>query len=245
MRPVNRGEWPLGLDGRQRVWKDYKDARGELIARLHDYCSFCELPLGAGLAVEHVLPKSRHKDLKFSWENFLLACVNCNSIKGDEDLVLGDYFWPDRDDTFAIFAYREGGVIRVADHLLGDERKRALDTILLTGLDRRPRAASASDRRWLKRLDAWTNATEALRELKETEHGQPDERRRRGVVREAVATGFWSVWMTVFAADRDMQERLINAFRGTRYALLAGPVCAPASAHPKKALRRTAPAGER
>jgi hypothetical protein len=32
----------------------------------------------------------------------------------------------------------------------------------------------------------------------------------------AVSTGFFSIWMTVFAGDIDMRTRLIDAFSGTR-----------------------------
>jgi hypothetical protein len=43
---------------------------------------------------------------------------------------------------------------------------------------------------------------------------EPDLMRRR-VVAEATATGFWPVWITVFADDEDMLARLTAAFPGT------------------------------
>jgi hypothetical protein len=39
---------------------------------------------------------------------------------------------------------------------------------------------------------------------------------RSSVIRIAIATGFFSIWMTVFAADAGMRNRLIDAFEGTR-----------------------------
>jgi hypothetical protein len=39
---------------------------------------------------------------------------------------------------------------------------------------------------------------------------------RRAVIRTAIENGFFSIWMTVFAADVDMRNCLIDAFAGTR-----------------------------
>ncbi|MFZ4698895.1 MAG: hypothetical protein ACOYMG_02485, partial [Candidatus Methylumidiphilus sp.] len=39
---------------------------------------------------------------------------------------------------------------------------------------------------------------------------------RKGVVRTALASGFFSIWMTVFHDDTNMLNRLIDAFPGTR-----------------------------
>lgn len=36
------------------------------------------------------------------------------------------------------------------------------------------------------------------------------------IVDLALATGYWSVWMTVFAGHRDVRLRLRKAFPGTR-----------------------------
>ncbi len=38
---------------------------------------------------------------------------------------------------------------------------------------------------------------------------------RNKIIQLAKATGFWSVWMTVFSEDVDMRRRLIAAFPGT------------------------------
>lgn len=39
---------------------------------------------------------------------------------------------------------------------------------------------------------------------------------RRLTAELAAQTGFFSIWMTVFAGDADMRNRLIDAFDGTR-----------------------------
>ncbi|HEU0014624.1 MAG TPA: HNH endonuclease signature motif containing protein [Longimicrobium sp.] len=60
----------------------YGFARPVLIARIGAYCSYCEMPLAANLAVEHVLPRKWFPELQLAWSNFLLCCPICNSIKG-------------------------------------------------------------------------------------------------------------------------------------------------------------------
>src|SRR5438105_10975821 len=57
MRPVIRGAIPLDGNGQPLVFTDYKEARDPLIARLGDYCSYCEMPCSEGPDVERVRPK--------------------------------------------------------------------------------------------------------------------------------------------------------------------------------------------
>lgn len=64
-----------------RVNGVYGRARGDLIANIGQYCSYCEIPLAASLAVEHMLPKAEFPLAALSWTNFLLACSKCNSYK--------------------------------------------------------------------------------------------------------------------------------------------------------------------
>lgn len=63
--------------------RDYGTARLDLLTSLGAYCSYCELPISAALAVEHRLPKASFPAAFLNWSNFLLACPICNSIKGD------------------------------------------------------------------------------------------------------------------------------------------------------------------
>lgn len=66
----------------------YGRSRRQLIANIGQYCSYCEMPVATGLAVEHMLPKSEFPLFSLVWDNFLLACPLCNSFKNDK---------PDRD----------------------------------------------------------------------------------------------------------------------------------------------------
>ncbi|HYL44654.1 MAG TPA: hypothetical protein VEU97_14820 [Ktedonobacteraceae bacterium] len=67
-----------------KIKKVYVLARRDLIKNIGQYCSYCEMPLGAALAVEHTLPKEWFPRASIEWANFLLACPICNSIKSQK-----------------------------------------------------------------------------------------------------------------------------------------------------------------
>jgi len=118
------------------------------------------------LAVEHIqskaIPKYRH--LIGRWDNFLLACVNCNSTKGHKDVILAEILLPDRDNTFAAFAYSADGEVAPEPNLSPAQRSHALATLSLTGIDRaitntldQNGKLVALDRR-AQRMEAWSLA---------------------------------------------------------------------------------------
>jgi hypothetical protein len=215
MRPVRRGVVPE-QDGKPREYAAYGDARDDLIARLGDYCSYCEIPCAEGPAVEHVQPKDGkhgHPELECVWTNFLLGCRYCNSVKGKTRVSTVDYYWPDQDNTFRAFKYDVEQAPKLADGLSPTEKARAKKTLELTGLDREPghRKLTNKDRRWIKRRQAWQMAALSLDHLQR----KPSEEMREQIILLAKGTGFWSVWMTVFSGDADMRRRLVVGFVGT------------------------------
>lgn len=223
MRPVRRNASPASQD-----YSDYTDAKTELISRigsgfcngihLASYCSFCERKIETNLAVEHVEPKkgTYGKPLLIGrWTNFLLACVNCNSTKGDKQIVLSSLYFPDRDNTFYAFAYLADGNIqplRAGDHI-------ATQTLELTGLDKaRRQTLDTEDRviaedRSSQRMQAWKIAELCLSDYNSNSSNVAV---KDLIVRNAVSTGFFSVWMTVFCNVPEMRNRFIDAFSGTR-----------------------------
>jgi hypothetical protein len=210
MRPVDRGPVPL-VDGvNPRVYDHYRDARDELIARIGDYCSYCEMAFPVP-AVEHVQPKSLQPGLERVWDNFLLGCTSCNSIKGDKPVTLADYYWPDAGNTARAFVYDTDEPPRVNPAVA--DQARARRTLDLTGLDRVPGHPDYSerDRRWIKRREVWGIALRSHQQLQQNDSPAL----REQIVYTAISRGFFSVWMTVFRADTEMRCRLINAFRGT------------------------------
>lgn len=209
MRPVRRGPSPQATD-----FAHYTDARPFLVSRLGAYCSYCERHIQTNLAVEHIQPKGlpAYAGLIGRWDNFLLGCVNCNSAKKDTDVVLADVLLPDRDNTAVAFNY-------VADGTVTAQVVHAQSLLSLVGLDK-PISINTDENgkqialdRVAQRLEVWGIAQEALADVN-TSPGV--EAIRRQVIRSAQANGFFSIWMTVFSADPDMRNRLIDAFDGTR-----------------------------
>lgn len=214
MRPVTRGPAP-------RVYTAYKQAFNDLVARMGRYCSYCERELPASLAVEHVVPKSLDPAKETDWDNFLLGCTNCNSVKLAQPTTMRDFLWPDRDNTLRAYDYSQGGFVTVASGLTATMSRKADKLMTLVGLDRHqdasyPRPASG-DQRWLQREEAWTLAEECQSDLTDTLANAPaSEAIVRGlIVKIAINKGFFSVWMTVFAGDAVMRADLVQAFTGT------------------------------
>jgi uncharacterized protein (TIGR02646 family) len=218
MRPVSKGDWPKNSDDTKLKYTEYAKARGELINRLGEYCSYCEMHLDASLAVEHVQPKKPEGATavmtvrELDWHNFLLACPNCNSTKGNTDVATIDYYWPDRDNTYRALQYSVGGIVETAENLSIDQKKRAVATIKLTGLHKHPlNDPEASDRRWKNRRETWDIAIRSKSNLLKCD--KPEMREQ--IVFTATGHAYWSVWMTVFKDHPDMLQRFIEAFPGT------------------------------
>jgi hypothetical protein len=172
--------------------------------------------LDASLAIEHIQPKQPPgfdapiPERALAWSNMLLACTNCNSTKGNKEVNLADFVWPDRDNTFLMLTYKDGGIVEASPGL---DQERAERTIKLVGLDAIPtpaeQAKEASDRRWNNRREAWEVATMSRNRL-----AQFDGPVMREQIIECIV-GYWSIWMTVFKDDSDMLNRIINKIPGT------------------------------
>jgi uncharacterized protein (TIGR02646 family) len=216
MRPVQRGISPRTID-----FSDYDDAKPYLVSRIGRYCSFCERPIATVLAVEHIQPKSlaAYNHLIGRWENFLLACVNCNSCKKAKNIVLSDVILPDRDNTFAAFTYSADGTMTAASNLSVCARALAVTTLNVTGLDKKICTTLDENGRQValdrvsQRMEAWAIAEESRAG---TLANPTNIELRQAVIRLAVSTGFFSIWLTVFAADSVIRNSLIDAFAGTR-----------------------------
>jgi hypothetical protein len=204
-----------GVSPQQNDFANYRDAFGPLQGRLGPYCSFCERRIVTQLAVEHIQPKDpdRYPELEGSWDNYLLACVNCNSTKGRKDVRLELIYLPDRDNTLAAFTYLPDGSIRPAQ--AGD--RIAADTLALTGLDKSVRHVFDENGRLIaadrinQRMEAWLTARRAKDRLRSNPNADLEDT----IVELATKDGFFSVWMTVFANMPDMRRRFIEAFPGT------------------------------
>ncbi|WP_338846611.1 HNH endonuclease [Massilia sp. W12] len=211
MRPVDKGPAP-------QQFTNYQDACAPLEQRLGRYCSFCERLLETHLAVEHVMPKSRHKDLALEWDNFLLACVNCNSSKGSKPVLRPPHakhthLWPDEHNTLLAFKYI-GGWVEVG--LARDHPAFSLaeETVQLLGLDKYEgnpdpnRQPTEADRRWSTREIVRSVAERSRQNLRNADSPFM----RDQIIQTALARGGFSIWFATFADDADMQQRLLDAF---------------------------------
>jgi uncharacterized protein (TIGR02646 family) len=211
MRPVVKGEHPKenGIDS---VFKEYGDARNHLINAIGDYCSYCENQI-TNPATEHTQPKVLNPQLNLSWDNFLLACINCNSIKGHQVINKNKYYWPDEHNTHLLFEFHPHGSVTVKNNLPATiDKNKAMSTIELTGLDRFGSTTSKADRRWIKRGEAWRDAEQwRISYLA----GNNSQETINLLVTHSKRQGFWSVWMKVFENEEIVKQHLINAFLGT------------------------------
>jgi len=210
MRPIIRGDIPTE-NAIPITFAHYGKALPHLVRRIGLYCSYCGKRIENSPAIEHICPKSVDPSLELDWNNFLLACKNCNSIKHVHPDNINeskkDYFWPDEDDTFNIFTYEYSGKINVKNSIPPEIKEKAKKTLELTGLNRYDRG----DEIPLKRREAWGVATESLSDLKKCE----TEEMKRQIIRTAVSRGYWSVWMTVFRNENNILKSLIDLFPGT------------------------------
>jgi hypothetical protein len=209
MRPVERGVAP-------KIYIRYQDAIGDLQGRLGIYCSYCERRFPVGLAVEHIIPKVLHPELKTGWTNFLLGCPSCNSVKGARTVEIHNFLWPDRDNTLLAFVYSKGGFVRLTDNMSNERKTKAQALLDLVGLQRHQASGwvkpARRDKRWQQREEIWTTAEKCRDDFEALARSV---QARDLVLKVAKSTGFFSVWMTVFDNYPDMKRELIKLFPGT------------------------------
>jgi uncharacterized protein (TIGR02646 family) len=230
MRPVSKGAVPYKyIDG-----QPYGKAVEGLAARIGRYCSYCERCLNNGIEVEHIQPKSVHVLLETLWSNFLLSCKNCNSTKSKKDPTPADWLIPDRDNTAAAFTYRKDGVIDVNAALVPPQSILATNTLDLMKLNRKIRTLHdekgvlvALDRR-NQRLEAWALAERWA--IKYTANPTVDI--EDAITDIAIASGFFSIWMTAFQAIPQMRRKLIQGFSGTEVVCFDPLTTLPLLPHP-------------
>ncbi len=213
MRPVNKGDAP---DIR---FKKYQEAEPYLEKRIGLYCSFCELPLQHVPEVEHKEAKSRGGE-ELDWNNFLLSCKYCNTRKGYtvKKGDLGQYLWPDTDDTFHAFDY-EGDLPRVNVEYLSQKAdgsyQKAANLLRLIKLDNRP-TKQERDRRFFERNEVKEIALMSKNGWQSMETPSDRDTYLKTIIVLAKAKGFFSVWMTVFKDIEVVKRGLLDSFPGTR-----------------------------
>lgn len=215
MRPIERGTKPTNNDGSPSEYARYDLFRRNLIQRLGQYCSYCNQKLPASLAVEHVRPKVISPELELEWENFLLACTNCNSIKSDCPINLELYLWPDVHNTHKAFVYSSDGKVHVNSELTERIKTKAQKMLDLVGLQRYPNNPTASDRRWINRKEAYLKASMALTLYKEAAKKGAATEFEKVLGLWSSDNGFFSIWLNIFNDFPTVKKEIIKSFVGT------------------------------
>ena len=212
MRPVDKSRYTTNLT----EYNPYGDAKPDLIAAIGKFCSYCEREgFSSALDVEHIEDKDAHPDKKFLWDNFLLACKNCNSIKGTKEIDFPNIILPHLQNTFSPFEYLESGLIKIKDEVVEPSRSRVVALVELVGLDRRPGHPrySTKDDRWQERKQAWELSQKYRQKYIA---GKCD---IETIIDLSLTNGFWSIWMSTFEDFLEVQRELIDSFQGTRLEL--------------------------
>jgi len=206
MRPVEKGISP-------RHYTSYKSAKKDLANRIGWYCSYCEMPVKNMIEIEHVIPKSKGGN-EVDWNNFLLACRYCNSLKDNKNTTRDEHFFPDTDNTILTFEYSEAKTIEAKNNLTHENKKIANNTINLLGLNRYPGGSNEpteADTRWISRNETWNLAKDTLTDWLNNQTYEAV----NYIARTAKASGHFSIWITVFKDFEIIIEALYNIFPAT------------------------------
>lgn len=202
MRPIQKtirlnpaGEHPL-------EFKDYKEAKPDLVIELGSFCSYCERP-ATDLHVEHIYAKKNYPHLEKRWDNFLLACKNYNSIKSDKEI--NNTFMPHTNNLLYFIFIEEGGIIKIKENINESDKEKTKAFVDLIGLDRTPghKNYSSKDKRWQDRQNVYEVAQRCLDRYKNKEIDIET------IIDVAMPRGFFSVWFTLFRNYKEILEALL------------------------------------
>lgn len=227
MRPINKGNTPQ-LNGADKQVSDYKDWREDLLDRIGNYCSYCNMVLNDSPQVEHVLPKNpqpgQPAGALLAWDNMLLGCGPCNRAKGNKPNSPATHYMPDSSNTHMVFDYL------VIDHPKKVSQKACIlvpkvgvdvilvkskNTIELCKLDALTVNPRATDLRWKYRFEAWHSANLIWRKSwDEWGHRFPGKFIPL-LIDVAKAKGFFSIWFEAYSDVPDVKITLISALPGT------------------------------
>ena len=206
MRPIDKSLFTEN----KTIYDPYGSAKDDLILALGNFCSYCEREVhSSALDVEHINDKKNHSTQECLWSNFLLACKNCNSIKGTKSV--NNSLLPHLNNTFSAFSYLDSGLVVLNYNLTNPLKAKAENLLKLVGLDRIPghKKYSDKDKRWQERKKVWTLSQRYLIKYKKNSCDIET------ITDLALASGFWSIWMTIFQDYKDVQKALIESFVGT------------------------------
>lgn len=217
----------------QSDYADYRDAKNPLMANLGRYCSYCENDKDEeDLKVEHIAAKSQGGPVTL-WDNFLLSCGVCNSVKLTKVIDGSTCHLPHLNNTFLSLVYEVGGRVKVNEALTGlslEKAKELYETLKLGRYPHENETPTERDSRWKNRLEVWNEAVSLKRSYEH--HSLTAET----IVKRAREKGCWSVWFTVFKGCDELRKAMIDGFEGTCVSCFdAGNHYEPVPRHPGEA----------
>jgi uncharacterized protein (TIGR02646 family) len=216
MRPVVKST-KLTDAGQPLEFEPWGKAKSDLINEIGSFCSYCEKKVNrSSLHIEHIKGKKVkdntgvliYDSLKYRWDNFLLACCNCNSVKDNKDIVLTNPFLPHINNLVHFIEIGTGGIIKIKNGVNGNNLTRTSAFINLVGLDREPSHPnySDSDDRWENRLEAIDLAKRQFDKYT----SNPKQTDLETILCLAKEKGFFSVWYYQFLGQNEVIDALIN-----------------------------------
>lgn len=185
------------------VYSKYENALEDLTTRLGHYCSYCEMGVNNMIEVEHVHPVHNGGN-ELSWDNFLLACKYCNTVKSNNNANRLGYLWPDIDNTDLLFNYTlNSDVLEIKTTLSNPHKAQALALLNLVGLNRYPKSANRptkKDKRWRLRDEAIITAKNSYNNWSVIRNDtlSPYRILIARQIAETSLIGFYSVWFKIF-----------------------------------------------
>ncbi|MEA2018030.1 MAG: hypothetical protein U9N59_06245 [Campylobacterota bacterium] len=144
-------------------------------------------------------------DLKLEWNNFLLACKTCNTIKNDKDI--DECIFPDTDNTAYAYKYTQTKVT-TNPNMTKEEQILSQNSLDLIDINRQKNTKNRDDDRVI-RSQEWNKAILSLqRYLK-----RPDK-----LMAEQIGVspdGFISSWLEIFKDYPEVKEEIIKNTKGT------------------------------
>ncbi len=248
MRPIERGQVPKNDDGTLKTVAIYQNWRKDLINRLGNYCSFCEMRLNDSPQIEHVIAQDIKPQLALDWANMLLACGACNRAKSNAPCPTETHYLPTTHNTFLPFLFsittnprqdnEAASFVVVNTNLQANQQIKAQNTLNLCQLDTDFTAIGSeqkvTDLRWRYRYQAIKKAKMWRQDWDDWAH-QTIPTRFIGLLITAAEGGFWSVWFKVFEDVQAIREALVREFVGTATTCFDNNTYAPIPRNPADA----------
>jgi len=206
MRAINKGAAPA-------VYRRYGEARHDLALQIGYYCSYCEMGTNNMIEVEHVHP-IHHGGDELRWENFLLSCKYCNTIKSDNNTGRNGYYWPDIDNTDLLFDYTlDNRILQLKPSLDAGQQAIAQSLITLVGLDRypgNPNEPTEADSRWRLRDEVKITAMSSYNRWSIVRNDAPSAGKKMLAeqIAETSLIGFYSLWCKIFETEQEVLHEI-------------------------------------